>query len=115
MLVLSRRTRDSIIIGHDVTVTVLSISRDHVRLGIQAPADIEVHREEVYRAIQEANRRAAASSSVGTEALAGLLSQRPAPGAGDPSPEAPTPRGPATAPGAAASGDAQGVRGTATP
>lgn len=61
MLVLSRRTRDSIMIGHDVVVTVLSIGRDQVRLGIVAPSDVEVHREEVYRSIQEANRAAAAS------------------------------------------------------
>ena len=59
MLVLSRHARDSIMIGHDIVVTVLAISRDQVRLGIDAPLDVEVHREEVYRAIQEANRVAA--------------------------------------------------------
>jgi carbon storage regulator len=42
-------------------VTVLSIGRDHVRLGIEAPPEVQVHREEVYRAIQEANRAAAAT------------------------------------------------------
>ncbi|HUA94553.1 MAG TPA: carbon storage regulator CsrA, partial [Acidimicrobiales bacterium] len=61
MLVLSRRMRDSIMIGHDIVVTILSIGRDQVRIGIRAPADVEVHREEVYRAIQQANREAATS------------------------------------------------------
>lgn len=46
-------------IGHRIVVTVLSIGRDQVRLGIEAPSDIEVHREEVYRSIQQANRQAA--------------------------------------------------------
>jgi len=73
MLVLSRKTRDAIVIGHDVRVMVLSIGRDQVRLGIEAPPDVEVHREEVYLAIQEANREAAASSAETTEALAAVL------------------------------------------
>jgi carbon storage regulator len=79
MLVLSRKTRDAIVIGHEVRVMVLSIGRDQVRLGIQAPPDIEVHREEVYLAIQEANRQAAASSAEATEGLAAVLPGRAAP------------------------------------
>lgn len=59
-------------IGHRIVVTVLSIGRDQVRLGIEAPADVEVHREEVYRSIQQANRLAAQSEGdVGQ--LAGVL------------------------------------------
>lgn len=58
-------------IGHEIVVTVLSISRDQVRLGIEAPADVEVHREEVYRSIQQANRAAAAGGDIGQ--LAGVL------------------------------------------
>ena len=73
MLVLSRKTRDAIVIGHEVRVIVLSIGRDQVRLGIQAPPDVEVHREEVYLAIQEANVQAAASSAEATEGLAEVL------------------------------------------
>ena len=76
MLVLSRKTRDAIVIGHEVRVMVLSIGRDQVRLGIEAPADIEVHREEVYLAIQEANRQAVASSTGDSEALAAVLPER---------------------------------------
>jgi len=73
MLVLSRKTRDAIVIGHDIRVMVLSIGRDQVRLGISAPPDVEVHREEVYLAIQEANRQAVASSGEAVEGLAAVL------------------------------------------
>ncbi|HXW34079.1 MAG TPA: carbon storage regulator CsrA [Acidimicrobiales bacterium] len=76
MLVLSRRMRDSIMIGHNIVVTVLSIGRDQVRLGIDAPGDVEVHREEVYRAIQQANREAATSNREDLGALAGVLERR---------------------------------------
>ncbi|MBM3673421.1 MAG: carbon storage regulator CsrA [Actinobacteria bacterium] len=53
MLVLTRRTDESIMIGSDVVVTVVEIRGDQVRLGITAPRDVTVHREEVFRAIEE--------------------------------------------------------------
>ncbi len=53
MLVLSRRLGETLIIGDDVKITVLGISGNQVRLGIAAPKDVSVHREEVYRRIQE--------------------------------------------------------------
>lgn len=53
MLVLSRRLGETLIIGDDVKVTVLGISGNQVRLGIAAPKEVSVHREEVYRRIQE--------------------------------------------------------------
>ncbi len=59
MLVLSRHRDESIMIGDDVTVTIVDIRGDKVRLGINAPADIPVHRREVYEAIQRENRAAA--------------------------------------------------------
>ena len=59
MLVLSRHRDESIIIGDDVIVTIVDIRGDKVRLGIQAPQDIPVHRREVYEAIQRENRKAA--------------------------------------------------------
>lgn len=62
MLVLTRRANQSIMIGEDVVVTVLEVRGDQVRLGIQAPRDIEVHREEVYEALKTANRSAASPS-----------------------------------------------------
>ena len=51
MLVLSRRIGESIVIGNHVTVTILEIRGDHVRLGIDAPRDVTVHRSEVLDAI----------------------------------------------------------------
>ena len=59
MLVLSRHRDESIMIGDDVVVTIVDIRGDKVRLGIDAPQDIPVHRQEVYEAIQRENRKAA--------------------------------------------------------
>lgn len=64
MLVLTRRANQSIIIGDDVVVTVLEVRGDQVRIGITAPRDVTVHREEVYRALHDANTDAATSAPV---------------------------------------------------
>ena len=58
MLVLSRHRDESIMIGDDIVVTIVDIRGDKVRLGINAPTDIPVHRQEVYEAIQRENRKA---------------------------------------------------------
>ena len=58
MLVLTRKTNQSIMIGDDVEVTVLAVSRDKIRLGITAPRDIPVFRKEVYLSIKEENGEA---------------------------------------------------------
>ena len=58
MLVLSRQRDESIMIGDKVVVTIVDIRGDKVRLGIEAPAEIPVHRQEVYDAIQRENKRA---------------------------------------------------------
>ena len=58
MLVLSRHRDESIMIGDDVVVTIVDIRGDKVRLGIEAPQHIPVHRQEVYEAIQRENRKA---------------------------------------------------------
>jgi len=52
MLVLSRRKNETIIIGDDIEITVTDISARRVRIGINAPEDITIHRKEVYEAIQ---------------------------------------------------------------
>ena len=52
MLVLSRKRGEVIVLGHDVRVTVVDIRGDKVRLGVEAPKELTVHREEVYNAIQ---------------------------------------------------------------
>lgn len=57
MLVLSRQRDESIVIGENVVVTIVDIRGDKVRLGIQAPGEIPVHRQEVYEAIQRENRK----------------------------------------------------------
>lgn len=59
MLVLSRQRDESIIINDNVVVTIVDIRGDKVRLGIEAPQEIPVHRREVYEAIQRENLRAA--------------------------------------------------------
>ena len=58
MLVLSRQRDQSIIIGDNIVITVVDIRGDKVRLGIDAPTEIPVHRREVYEAIQRENLRA---------------------------------------------------------
>ena len=59
MLVLSRQRDESIIIGDNIVITVVDIRGDKVRLGIQAPTEVPVHRQEVYEAIKRENMRAA--------------------------------------------------------
>jgi carbon storage regulator len=63
MLVLSRHRDESIIIGDDIVVTVVDIRGDKVRLGIQAPAHISVHRQEIYDAIQREKAEGRSSGS----------------------------------------------------
>lgn len=58
MLVLSRQRDESIIIGDNIVITIVDIRGDKVRLGINAPTEIPVHRREVYEAIQRENLRA---------------------------------------------------------
>ncbi len=63
MLVLSRKKDEKIIIGDNITLMVIEIRGDKVRLGIDAPKDVSVHREEVYNAIKR-ERHGAAGASV---------------------------------------------------
>jgi carbon storage regulator len=62
VLVLSRRIGESIVIGNQVTITVLEVRGDQVRIGIDAPRDVQVHREEVWQQLQEENERAASTA-----------------------------------------------------
>jgi carbon storage regulator len=59
MLVLSRKLNQAIMIGDNVRIVVVSVDRDQVKLGIDAPREIPVHRSEVFEEIQRANREAA--------------------------------------------------------
>ena len=74
MLVLTRRANQSIMIGADIVVTVLEVRGDQVRIGIDAPRSVSVHREEVFRELEAANRAAASPAS---GALVGLAALRP--------------------------------------
>lgn len=53
MLILTRRVGETLIVGDDVSVTVLGVKGNQVRIGIDAPKDVSVHREEIYKRIKE--------------------------------------------------------------
>lgn len=96
MLVLTRRAGESIVIGDEVRVVVLDVRGDTVRLGIEAPRSVQVHRAEVYAEVQAANAAAAGRTSADLESVAGRLSRiarpkprPPVPGARPAPPSAP--------------------------
>lgn len=64
MLALTRKKGESIIIGDNIEVVILGIQGDQVKLGIEAPKSISVHRHEIYQQIQEANKDAATNTDV---------------------------------------------------
>ena len=72
MLVLTRRANQSIMIGHEIVVTVLEVRGDQVRLGIKAPRSIDVHREEIFAQLQQANRDAAQVPKQPVDSLPGF-------------------------------------------
>jgi carbon storage regulator len=63
MLVLSRKKYEAIVIRDDIVITVVEIRGDQVRLGIEAPKDVPVHRQEVYEAIKRENEQAESQDS----------------------------------------------------
>ncbi|MDH5740345.1 MAG: carbon storage regulator CsrA [Nitrospira sp.] len=73
MLVLTRRRGESVTIGPDIRVVVLGVKSGQVRLGIEAPPAVAVHREEVYSRIQEENLLAAKTQAVPLEAFRRLI------------------------------------------
>ena len=70
MLVLTRKKNQSIVINDNIEIILLDIQGDQVRIGVNAPKSVSVHRKEVFEEIQEENRKAA---EVGNVSLGGLL------------------------------------------
>ena len=64
MLILTRRVGETLVVGDDVTVTVLGVKGNQVRLGVNAPKDVSVHREEIYQRIQN-EKKAEAEKNIG--------------------------------------------------
>jgi carbon storage regulator len=62
VLILTRRVGENVIVGDDIVISVIEVRGDAVRIGIQAPRSVTVHREEVYVELQKANEQAASSS-----------------------------------------------------
>ncbi|WP_432504453.1 carbon storage regulator CsrA [Kineococcus arenarius] len=73
MLVLTRKAGESVVIGDEVVVRVLEVRGDVVRVGIEAPREVQVHRQEVYDAVREANLASASASEEAVSALQDLV------------------------------------------
>ena len=78
MLVLSRTRDETIMIGDDIEITIVDVRGDKVRLGINAPTTISVHRKEVYEAIKHENHQAAQLSPEAIHSVSKEATKRPA-------------------------------------
>lgn len=74
MLILSRKKDESIIVGNDIEIIVIGIEDDKVKLGINAPKNIDIHRKEIYLQIQEENQKASqVKNNINIDQLKGLI------------------------------------------
>ena len=73
MLALSRKVNESIMIGNEIGISVLEIKGDQVKLGIRAPKNVSIYREEIFKQIQEANREAVEGVTPQAESLTELF------------------------------------------
>jgi carbon storage regulator len=78
MLILSRKLGESIVIDGHIHVTVMRVDGEVVKLGIAAPAEVPVHRKEVYEEIQRNNQQALTKQSATLPKLAGVMKKKPA-------------------------------------
>lgn len=76
MLILTRKPGESLYIGDSVKVTIVEIKGHQIRVGIDAPADLRIYREEIYLQILEENRQAAKASEAGLEGLAEVWKEK---------------------------------------
>lgn len=68
MLILTRRAGETLMVGDDVTITVLGVKGNQVRIGVNAPKNVSVHREEIYQRIQREKEQKTGASSAESEA-----------------------------------------------
>ncbi|RJP18288.1 MAG: carbon storage regulator [Candidatus Omnitrophota bacterium] len=76
MLVLSRKRDESIIIGDEVTITIVDIKGEQVKIGVTAPKSVSIHRKEVYEAIQQENVAAAKTKVQNLSGLVKVLQKK---------------------------------------
>ncbi|MDA8165609.1 MAG: carbon storage regulator CsrA [Desulfobacteraceae bacterium] len=73
MLVLARKAGEAVVINDAITIRVLEVKNGQVKLGIEAPGEVTIHREEIYLRIQEENRRAAQEAPADLAGIAAAL------------------------------------------
>ncbi|WP_404322648.1 carbon storage regulator CsrA [Cytobacillus firmus] len=76
MLVLTRRLKESIMIGDNIEISILSIEGDQVKLGISAPKNVEIHRKEIYLSIQQENSSATQTDTSTIESLSSFFKKK---------------------------------------
>ncbi|MCK9169355.1 MAG: carbon storage regulator CsrA [Treponema sp.] len=75
MLILSRKIDEQIKIGDNITITIIEVRGDQVKIGVEAPKSVKVFREEVFNAIQKENKAAAVGTAGALDSISKLLNQ----------------------------------------
>ncbi|MBX9974391.1 carbon storage regulator CsrA [Cytobacillus firmus] len=76
MLVLTRRLKESIMVGDNIEISILSIEGDQVKLGISAPKNVDIHRKEIYLSIQQENSSATQTEASAIESLSNFFKKK---------------------------------------